>query len=61
MTKIYRIHEFAKRIGKSPGTLRRWDKKGILIAERHPSGHRYYNESDKSHYLLKEKWLKTYL
>jgi predicted site-specific integrase-resolvase len=46
MAKIYRVHEFAKRIGKSPRTLRRWDKNGILIAKRHPSGHRYYDESD---------------
>lgn len=46
MSKIYRISEFARRIGKSPRTLRRWDKNGILVAKRHPSGHRYYDESD---------------
>ncbi len=46
MTKIYRVSEFAKRIGKSPRTLRRWDTNGILVAKRHPSGHRYYDESD---------------
>lgn len=46
MSKIYRVNEFAKRIGKSPRTLRRWDEKGILTAKRHPSGHRYYDESD---------------
>jgi len=42
----YRISEFAKRIGKSSRTLRRWDESGILVAKRHPSGHRYYDESD---------------
>ncbi len=46
MAKIYRVSEFAKRIGKSPRTLRRWDKNGLLVAKRHPSGHRYYDESD---------------
>lgn len=40
------VSEFAKRIGKSSKTLRRWDASGILIAKRHPSGHRYYDESD---------------
>lgn len=46
MSKIYRVSEFAKRIGKSSRTLRRWDKTGVLVAKRHPSGHRYYDESD---------------
>ncbi len=40
------MYEFGKRIGKSPGTLRQWDEAGKLIAKRHPSGHRYYDESD---------------
>lgn len=46
MSKIYRVHEFAERIGKSPQTLRRWDKEGRLVAKRYPSEHRYYDESD---------------
>jgi predicted site-specific integrase-resolvase len=46
MSKIYRPSEFANRIGKSTKTLRRWDVNGILPAKRHPSGHRYYDESD---------------
>ncbi len=46
MSKIYRINEFAARIGRSAQTLRRWDKIGFLKAKRHPSGHRYYDESD---------------
>ena len=44
--KIYKVNEFAKRIGKSTNTLRRWDREGTLQAKRHPSGHRYYEESD---------------
>lgn len=46
MSKIYRVHEFAKRVGKSTSTIRRWDDEGILKAKRHPSGQRYFDESD---------------
>lgn len=46
MEKIYRINQFAKRIGKSTSTLRRWDREGQLVAKRTPTGQRYYNESD---------------
>ncbi len=46
MPKIYRVGEFAKRIGKSPDTLRRWDREGRLSAKRTPAGHRYYDEAD---------------
>jgi len=33
MDKIYRINEFAKRIGRSTRTLRRWDESGKLKAK----------------------------
>ena len=46
MSKIYKITEFSKRIGKSASTLRRWDDEGRLIARRTPTGQRYYDESD---------------
>jgi predicted site-specific integrase-resolvase len=46
MSKIYRINEFAKRVGRHTQTLRRWDAEGKLIAKRLPSGHRFYDESD---------------
>lgn len=46
MSKIYRISEFAKRVGKSPCTLRRWDREKRLVAKRSKSGHRYYDEMD---------------
>jgi putative resolvase len=46
MPHIYRVKEFAERIGKSPDTLRRWDKDGKLPAKRSAGGHRYYDESD---------------
>lgn len=46
MSKIYRINEFAQRIGRAPSTVRRWEREGILAAKRLPSGQRYFDESD---------------
>lgn len=42
----FRVHEFAERIGKSASTVRRWDREGILVAKRTPTGERYYDEAD---------------
>ena len=41
-----RPHEFAKELGVSVETLRRWDRTGKLPAKRTPANHRYYTESD---------------
>lgn len=46
MYKIYRIGEFAERIGKTTKTIRRWDESGVLPAKRTVGGHRYYDEAD---------------
>lgn len=46
MSKIYSVGRFSERIGRSPSTLRRWDREGRLKAKRLPSGHRYYDETD---------------
>ena len=46
MSKIYRINEFAKRIGRATSTVRRWEREGKLTARRLPSGQRYLDESD---------------
>ena len=46
MRKIYRINAFAKRIGRPPSTIRRWDREGVRTAKRLPSGHRYVDELD---------------
>ena len=46
MCTIYRIHEFAERIGRSTATVRRWEREGKLVAKRLPSGHRFFDESD---------------
>jgi len=39
---IYRLNEFAKKIGKSVQTLQRWDREKILIAKRTITNRRYY-------------------
>lgn len=46
MDKLYRIDEFARRIGRSASTVRRWDRDGVLLSKRLPSGHRYFDETD---------------
>jgi putative resolvase len=46
MSEIYRISEFAKRIGRATSTVRRWEREGKLTARRLPSGQRYLDESD---------------
>lgn len=46
MSEIYRINEFAKRIGRATSTVRRWEREGKLTARRLPSGQRYFDESD---------------
>ena len=46
MSKNYRISEFADRIGKSAGTVRRWEQVGLLKAKRTPSNQRFFDESD---------------
>ncbi|ACK79437.1 transposon, resolvase [Acidithiobacillus ferrooxidans ATCC 23270] len=46
MSKAYSMGEFAKRIGRSAQTVRRWEREGKLVAKRLPSGHRYFDESD---------------
>ncbi|HDN27642.1 MAG TPA: IS607 family transposase [Thioploca sp.] len=45
MSRIYRLCQFAKRVGRSISTLRRWDAGGICRQKTY-QGHRYYNESD---------------
>jgi putative resolvase len=42
--KIYRIGEFAQRIGKSASTVRRWEAEGRLDPGRTSSGQRYFTD-----------------
>ena len=58
--KFYTIHEFSKLVGKTPQTLRNWDKKDIL-KPHHTStnGYRYYSDEQiKQKKFVKE--LKEY-
>jgi predicted site-specific integrase-resolvase len=38
---VYRIGEFAKRVGRSASTVRRWEREGRIQARRGPTGQRY--------------------
>lgn len=40
----YNAKEFAKKIGVTPQTLVRWDKQGILVADRTLGGRPVYTE-----------------
>ncbi|MHB1566964.1 MAG: MerR family transcriptional regulator, partial [Acidiferrobacter sp.] len=51
MSKTYSMGGFAKRIGRSAQTVRRWEREGKLMAKRLPSGHRTFDESDVRHML----------
>lgn len=44
--RVYRIGEFAERIGRSAGTVRRWEAEGRIVAKRLPSGQRYFDDTD---------------
>ncbi|PWR13981.1 IS607 family transposase, partial [Micromonospora sicca] len=46
MGSAYRIGEFAKRVGRSVGTVRRWEAEGRISVRRLPSGQRYFDDSD---------------
>lgn len=52
---VYRPNEFAKLIGKSTSTLRRWDREGILSPKRTPGNQRYYTDEDLRYILSSEK------
>lgn len=41
---MIKLNEMAKRLGVSVKTLQRWDKAGILVAQRTPKNRRYYTE-----------------
>lgn len=55
MEKRYKPGEFAQLVNRTVGTLRKWDREGKLVAERMPSGHRYYTEEHLSQALNIER------
>ncbi|MFC9245138.1 IS607 family transposase [Streptomyces sp. NPDC057136] len=46
MASMYRISEFAKRVGRSASTVRRWEREGRLTAKRTATGQRYFTDGD---------------
>lgn len=44
MEKCYKVSEFAKLIGVSPKSLQRWDKNGLLVADRTDGCHWSYTQ-----------------
>lgn len=46
MGRVYRIGEFAVRVGRSASTVRRWEREGRITPRRLPSGQRYFDDSD---------------
>ncbi|MNL91148.1 HTH-type transcriptional regulator CueR [compost metagenome] len=50
--KYYTIHEFSNIIGKTPQTLRNWEKRKLLIPNHKSSnGYRYYTQEQLDEYL----------
>lgn len=47
----YRIGEFAKKVGRSTSTIRRWEREGRITSKRSAGGQRYFDDSDVRHAL----------
>jgi putative resolvase len=45
MVDMYRISEFAERLGRSASTVRWWERGGRISAERTASGQRYFADA----------------
>lgn len=52
---MYKISEFAKLINKCVLTLQRWDREGVLVAQRTPKGRRFYTHDQYLEYISSEK------
>jgi predicted site-specific integrase-resolvase len=46
MGTVYRIGEFASRVGRSASTVRRWEREDRITAKRTASGQRYFTDDD---------------
>ena len=49
--RIYKPQEFGKLIGRTTGTLQRWDREGRLTAHRTPTNRRYYTHDQYLEYI----------
>jgi len=50
----YKIGQVAKMACVSRETLRAWDKRGILVPKRTPTGHRFYTQEQVDKLLAGE-------
>lgn len=46
MDSVFRIGEFAVKIGRSASTARRWEAQGRIKARRSLSGQRFFTDAD---------------
>ena len=51
MSRTYKIGEFAKMINRKVKTLQKWDREGVLPANRTPTGRRYYTHQQYLEYM----------
>ena len=52
--KIYRIGQAAEFLGYTVKTLQKWDRDGILVANRTKTNRRYYTEDQLYSFLGKD-------
>ena len=52
---IYKVGEFAEKVGVSISTLQRWDRTGVLKSKRTPTNQRYYTDEDLNKVLNLEQ------
>ncbi len=56
---IYKVGEFAEKVGVSISTLQRWDRTDVLKSRRTPTNQRYYTDEDLNKVLNLETETKT--
>ena len=56
---IYKVGEFAEKVGVSISTLQRWDRTNVLKSRRTPTNQRYYTDEDLNKVLNLEGEAKT--
>jgi len=56
---IYKVGEFAEKIGVSISTLQRWDRTDVLKSRRTPTNQRYYTDEDLNKVLNLETETKS--
>lgn len=52
---IYKVGEFAEKVGVSISTLQRWDRTNVLKSRRTPTNQRYYTDEDLNKVLKLDK------